>query len=110
MTVRGKSKQAGRRPRRQMLALEPRLLFDGAAAATADQQHEQAQAAALAAAATDAAATRATEQPLTAPAETATPAPAEAPRHELMIVDTRIPEWQSLVAMARPDVQVLLLD
>jgi len=103
MTVRRNSGQPVGRPRRHMLALEPRLLFDGAAAATADQQQDDQQARADAAAQS---ASDTPEAPLL-PADGAASAPA--PR-ELLVVDTRIPDWPALVERARPNVQVLLLD
>ncbi len=89
-----------------MLALEPRLLFDGAAAATADQQQEQ-QAQQALAAATEQAASDTGDLPLSPTAEGGGAAPAG---RELLVVDTRIPDWQALVGEVRPNVQVLLLD
>jgi VCBS repeat-containing protein len=89
-----------------MLALEPRLLFDGAAAATADQQQEQ-QAQQALAAATVQAASDSGDLPLSPMAEGGGAAPAG---RELLVLDTRIPDWQALVGEVRPNVQVLLLD
>ncbi|WP_413694598.1 VCBS domain-containing protein [Pseudomonas sp. JUb96] len=88
------------RPQTQTLALEPRILFDGAAAtAAADQQHAD-----TAAPKDDASAHPA---PTDAPARSE-PAPSAA-RH-LLVLDSRIENKEQLVAQLPSDVTALVVD
>ncbi|NPC54662.1 cadherin domain-containing protein, partial [Caenimonas soli] len=88
----------------QLMALEPRLMFDGAAVAAAE-----------AAALPGDGSGHATEAPALPPVEAA---PAVAPavdapavnRHEIVFVDTSITGWEALVADTHPGVEVVLLD
>ncbi|HEY8160284.1 MAG TPA: DUF4347 domain-containing protein, partial [Methylobacter sp.] len=96
--------------RRTMIALEPRIMFDGAAAATAadvaaqdvpptmDQTAQAADAKAL----LDAAAA------YVPPATEAAPTSAAAP-HEILFVDGRVQDYQAVVAAA-PTAEVVVLD
>ncbi|MDM0110600.1 VCBS domain-containing protein [Variovorax sp. J22R133] len=93
------------KPQRQAMALEPRIMFDGAAASAADQHHnnDPAQAADSAA-----------EHPATPPRAVgepaaATAAPAPAPAHTLLVVDSRIEQSQSLTATPPAGVSVLVV-
>ena len=74
------------RPRRTALALEPRILFDGAAGIAVNQQAPDAPA-----------------------PEVAAPAP-EAPPRTLVVIDTRLDDYQGLARQAAPGAEVLLLD
>ncbi|MDD4905243.1 MAG: DUF4347 domain-containing protein, partial [Methylobacter tundripaludum] len=105
------------KPRRTMIALEPRLMFDGAAAATAadvtvqdapptaDQTAQAADAKALldAAAAVPPAAEAAQPMAATAP-------PAATAQHEILFVDGRVQDYQAVVAAAAPSAEVVVLD
>ncbi len=93
-------------PRLHALALEPRLMFDGAAAASTDPQHH--------ANATDGGHREATEartdnavRPATQ-AEPTPPAPASATR-ELLVIDSRLQGAELLAAAAAPDARVLMV-
>ncbi|MFD0878392.1 DUF4347 domain-containing protein, partial [Variovorax dokdonensis] len=105
------------RPQSRALALEPRIMFDGAAAAAADQQHQGDT-------------TRPTEAPSaersntqpTPAAETTKPAtareqaaqgepaaPTIAPQH-LLVIDSRVEQAEQLQSQVGPDVKVLVVD
>nr|WP_239482186.1 VCBS domain-containing protein [Pseudomonas insulae] len=87
------------RPQSQAIALEPRILFDGAAAAAVDQQHSD------------------PAQPSDNPTEHATPTeahdtPAPAPnaaRH-LLVLDSRVENREQLVAQLPSDVTALVVN
>ncbi|MBO3705677.1 MAG: DUF4347 domain-containing protein [Candidatus Accumulibacter sp.] len=74
------------RPRRTALALEPRILFDGAAGVAVDQQ-----------------------APAAPAPEGAAPA-AEAPARALLVIDTRLADYQELAQQAAPGAEVILVD
>jgi hypothetical protein len=74
------------RPRRTALALEPRILFDGAAGVAVDQQ-----------------------APAAPAPEGAAPA-AEAPARALLVIDTRLADCQKLAQQAAPGAEVILVD
>ncbi|MBB3180299.1 VCBS domain-containing protein [Variovorax sp. Sphag1AA] len=98
------------RPQTHALALEPRILFDGAAASAVDQQHHTDPAhPAEAAAPADAARPATTAEPPAAPAQTpvlpATPAP-----HQLVVVDSRIENRDQLTAQLPADAQLLVVE
>ena len=96
-------------PRSNLLALEPRTLFDGAALVAAEQladhtsgAHDTSQSDAHA--------------PAVSPAE---PGAADGQRHaadaasvrrELLFVDTAVAGWEGIVAGVRPGVEVIVLD
>ncbi|MGQ3050358.1 MAG: DUF4347 domain-containing protein [Roseateles sp.] len=89
-----------------MMALEPRIMFDAAAVATVvdathDVPHEALPLAPAAA-----------EASYLADAAAAVPAaePAAGTRHEIVFVDTRLPDYQQLVSAASPNAEVILLD
>jgi len=102
------------RPQRQAIALEQRIMFDGAAAVAVDQQHT-ADASAHHANATDAA-KAAAEHPATqastpAPAPVAEPAPAPAPpAHTLLVVDSRVEQRDLLTANVSAGTTVLVVN
>jgi uncharacterized repeat protein (TIGR01451 family) len=83
----------GLRPKSEALALEPRIMFDGAAAAAADPHHADAPADAT--------------HPHAAPTET--PAAATAPR-TLLVVDSRLEDAAVHSARPQPGVTVLVVD
>ncbi len=91
---------ASLRPQTQALALEPRIMFDGAVAASVDQHHA------------DAARTpdAAPAEHVAAPVE-ARPAPTQAPSvtRELLVIDARLQNSGQLAAAAAPNVSVLLV-
>ncbi|MFI8716284.1 VCBS domain-containing protein [Stenotrophomonas sp. NPDC077464] len=88
------------------MALEPRLMFDGAAAASTDPHHPAADA-------PHREATQATraEAVMRAAAESAAtaPAPASAPPRDLLVIDSRLAGAELLAANANPGVQVLMI-
>lgn len=88
------------RPQSQALALEPRILFDGAAATAATEQHH-----------TDPAAS--TDDGAVHPAPTKAPTPTEPPpsaaRH-LLVLDSRIENKEQLVAQLPGDVTALVVN
>lgn len=93
-------------PRQHALALEPRLMFDGAAAASTDPQHH--------ANATDAGhreATDARAESAVRPATQAEPASAATPSatRELLVIDSRLQGAELLAAAAAPDARVLMI-
>src|SRR5262249_6147924 len=93
------------------MALEARMMFDGAAAATAAAEaHAQPapDAAPAPAEAHDAAPAPAAAETQTAAREGAQAAAATT--HEVAFVDTTVPDWQTLAAAIRPGVEVVLLD
>ena len=79
-------KSATFRPRMRPLALEQRILFDGAAAVAVDQQ---------------ASADQAPDAPHAAP---------EAPSRTLVVIDTRLDDYQGLAQQAAPGAEILLVD
>jgi len=94
------------RPRVGIMALEPRVMFDGAMAATVVAEHHVAEAAAkpvdgghhgepVAPHLFDAA---------------LPPVAAHTSQHEIVFVDSTLPDWQSLVQNAPKDAQVVMLD
>jgi|GEM_PF-5898007 len=105
------SKKSGSRFKRSAprpLALEPRIMYDGAAVDTA------AAAAAAAKQTADAATSTANDAHVAASIDLAKFVPvalepaATAPR-ELVFVDARVPDYQQLVSGARSDVQVIVI-
>ncbi|MDB5944399.1 MAG: hypothetical protein JWQ13_3965, partial [Ramlibacter sp.] len=90
-----------RRSRSRLLALEPRVLFDGALADTTAAIPKPADSHATA----DAPDISRFALPAAVEAPAAAPAPAE-----WLIVDSRVPDAAQLVANARPGMNVLLLD
>ncbi|MFZ2852851.1 MAG: DUF4347 domain-containing protein, partial [Rhodocyclaceae bacterium] len=84
-----------------LLALEARLMFDGAAAATEPAHAPEP------AAAADAPADSSSDL---AASNTAVEAPAGNPPRAIAFVDTRVTDWQSLVAQLPPEVEVITLD
>ena len=80
------------------LALEPRLMFDGAAIDTAAQV------------AVDAAATASPGDSTDIGTPTADAAPSAPPATEIVFITTSTPEWQKLANNVRADVEVVLLD
>ena len=74
------------RPQSRTIALEPRILFDGAAAVAVDQQ---------------ASADQGPEAPHAAP---------EAPPHTLVVIDKRIDNYQQLATQAASSADVVLVD
>jgi len=116
------------RPRRHMFALEPRFLFDGAAAATVEQQQQDTAAApdvqdTSQQADTQSVAADQQVQPGTAEvskssltdAVAPTPDAAPAPKPstsggEILFIDPKVYDYQQLVDLARPGVEVVVLD
>lgn len=94
------AKRAGR-SRTRLLALEPRVLFDGALADTS--------AAVPKLGAADAAFDLSRVTGFAVPAAVDSPAPSPA-AVEWLVVDSRVPDAAQLIANARPGMQVLLLD
>ncbi len=94
-------------PRRTLLALEPRTLYDGAAAVVADkvagQQHHTAHAE------QEGHVDHAQARSIAEPGRDAQPHE-QVHTNELLFVDTTVSGWQSIVAQAKPNVQVILLD
>ena len=94
-------------PRSTLLALEPRTLYDGAAAVVADkvaahpQQGSQGQ--------HEGQADHAQARAISEPGRDAQPHE-QARTNELLFVDTTVSGWQNIVAQAKPNVQVILLD
>ncbi|BAN52453.1 MULTISPECIES: VCBS domain-containing protein [Pseudomonas] len=88
------------RPRSQTLALEQRILFDGAAATAVDQQHHS-----------DAspAETQDSSHPAPTASEAQTAAPAPAPRN-LVVVDARVENRDQLVASLPTGTTALVVD
>ena len=74
------------RPQSRTIALESRILFDGAAAVAVDQQ---------------ASANQAPDAPHAA---------AEAPPRTVVVIDTRLDDYQTLARQAAPSAEVLLVD
>jgi autotransporter-associated beta strand protein len=111
---------ANRRPRRTMMALEPRIMFDGAAVATADaalqdasaSQHDGA-AAEDAQALLDAAAAAnvpAPEAPAATPVENVPPpSDSSATVHQVVVVDWTVADYQTLIAGMDPSIPVIVL-
>ncbi|MFG0834860.1 DUF4347 domain-containing protein, partial [Aeromonas bivalvium] len=79
------------RPHQQMLALEPRILFDGAAAVAVDHQTQDSQ-----------------DAPQTAP-EHAEPLQTTPPR-QLLVIDARIEQASQLTDKLSPNVSLLFID
>ncbi|MGE0071439.1 MAG: DUF4347 domain-containing protein [Thiomonas sp.] len=95
------------RPASMVLALEPRVLFDGAAAVAVADHHDIADASTRQASdqATHAGAADATK-----PAVEATPAhPAEGSGGTLLVIDARVADYQSLIAHLPANVTVLIV-
>ena len=80
------------RPQGQTLALEPRILFDGAAAVAVDQQHD---------------AGNPTEHP---PTPTETPAPDQPSAPHLLVIDSRVENREQLTRQLPPGVQALVVE
>jgi len=101
-----KPRRGIQRPRPTLLALEARLMFDGAAVATgaevmADPAHHGTPEAVAAEA------TRVAEAPAAAPVEQAPPAP---PRVEVVFIESNVTDPQSLLDGLRPGAEVHVLD
>jgi hypothetical protein len=79
-------KSATFRPRMRPLALEPRILFDGAAGVAVEQQAAE------------------------APAPEAAAPAAEAPPRTLVLIDTRLNDYQRLMQQAAAGAEVILAD
>ena len=91
------------------LALEPRVMFDGA---TADAAVAAAKAAA-AAVPVDLPAERSVEHTAVAQQDTHVAAavlPAQAQRQEIVFIEDNVPDWQKLAAAVQPGVEVVVLD
>ena len=108
------------RPHGHALALEPRVMFDGAAASAVDHQNggdttrppEAPSAERSAAPTAQASGVTAREPSATAeaaPAAVAAPAPSAAPQH-LLVIDSRVEQREQLQAQTGPDVKVLVVD
>ncbi|TQK04776.1 Ig-like domain-containing protein [Herbaspirillum sp. SJZ107] len=103
------------RPRRALnrrgpapLALEPRVMFDGA---TADAAVAAAKAAAAVPA--DLPAERSAAHPAVAQQDTHVAAavlPADTPRQEIVFIEDNVPDYQKLAAAVQPGVEVVVLD
>jgi fimbrial isopeptide formation D2 family protein len=100
-------------PQRQALALEPRVMFDGAAAsATTDPQHADSSSRSPEPAVT----ARSTDNPASAQRAEATAAPAAStgeptlPPQHLLVVDSRVEQRELLSAQTQPGVTVLVVD
>ena len=93
------------------IALEARLMFDGAALATATETQPQPapDAAPAPADVHEAAPAPAAAEPSSAAREGAQAAEA-APAREVAFIDTTAPDWQTLAAAVRPGVELVLLD
>ncbi|SDJ13357.1 VCBS repeat-containing protein [Paraburkholderia steynii] len=104
------------RPRSHALALEPRILFDGAAASAADQQHHSDPA--HTASTTDHASAsepRIVPSATTAPvarADSSAPAPAAPPpaAQNLVVLDSRVENGSELIAKLPPNTRLLVID
>ncbi|MDM0075604.1 VCBS domain-containing protein [Variovorax sp. J2P1-59] len=92
------------RPHTHALALEPRILFDGAAASAVEQQHHADAAHAATAAPIDTAAAR--------PASEGPPpsAPALPASHQLVVIDSRVENREQLAAQLPADTRLLVVD
>ncbi|HEX7890997.1 MAG TPA: DUF4347 domain-containing protein, partial [Ramlibacter sp.] len=110
-----------RKRKPQLLALEPRLMFDGAAAATVPEDTSAAlsptvfervvEKAASPVDKTTDATTASTANDASASTDArAGAAPADGARREIVFVDTTVAAWQTLVSGVREGVQVVLLD
>ena len=89
------------KPQSQAMALEQRILFDGAAVAAADQFDDSGT--------HHAAATAADEHHQIQPEAIANPATASSPRH-LLVIDSRVEDYEQLAAQLPDDVQTLIID
>ncbi|MBS0340274.1 MAG: VCBS domain-containing protein, partial [Proteobacteria bacterium] len=99
------------RPQRHALALEPRVMFDGAAAAAATDPNHQADAtkAPEAPAAAERTTSSATRTEAAVASVASAPAAPAAPAHSLLVVDSRIEQQELLSAQAAPGVTVLVV-
>ena len=86
------------------LALEQRFMFDGAAATTAIDATHDAQPLDKTATSTPDNSHDTNATFLAAPATTAPE------RHEIVFIDTNVPDWQTLAAAVKPGVETILLD
>ena len=99
------------RPHRHALALEPRILFDGAAAVAVDQHHaDPAHAAGTAEHAATADARVAPSAPSAPPAPSAPSASPPAPAHNLVVLDSRVENRNELLAQLPATTRVLVID
>jgi hypothetical protein len=94
------------RPRVGIMALEPRVMFDGAMAATVVAEHHAAEAVAKP---TDGGHHGEPVAPHLFDAAMP-PVAAHTGQHEIVFVDSTLPDWQSLVQNAPRDAQVVMLD
>ncbi|MGJ7509249.1 VCBS domain-containing protein [Variovorax sp. GT1P44] len=94
------------RPRSHALALEPRILFDGAAASAVDQQHHADPAHAATATPVETAAAAARPAADAPPPSTPTPS---AP-HQLVVIDSRVENRDQLTAQFPADARLLVVD
>ncbi|MBS0453792.1 MAG: VCBS domain-containing protein [Proteobacteria bacterium] len=114
-SIRGQARDSILRPRAHALALEPRIMFDGAAATAADQHHNQDTPASTAGATADPA-TRSAESAAPAAAAgnasaPAAPAPtAQAPALNLVVVDSRVEGRDALTANLPANSRLLVID
>jgi hypothetical protein len=94
------------RPRVGVMALEPRVMFDGAMAATAVAEHHAVEAAAKPVAPDH------HGEPVAPHLFDAAlpPVAAHTSQHEVVFVDSTLPDWQSLVEHAPAGAQVVMLD
>ena len=100
------------RPRRSMVALESRVVFDGAvASAIAEPGHFAADVLPKAFIATKALDSKVIERDLSRHQSLWVPeVAAQSAVHKILFVDSRLPEYQQIVASAASDVKVLVLD
>ncbi|MCY1484116.1 VCBS repeat protein [compost metagenome] len=82
------------RPQAHTLALEPRILFDGAAAVAADQQHDNA----------------VDHADASHPPATPTEAPAQGGARHLLVIDSRVEDREQLTRQLPPGVQALVVE
>ncbi|MGJ7511974.1 VCBS domain-containing protein [Variovorax sp. GT1P44] len=94
------------RPQSHALALEPRILFDGAAASAVDQQHHADPAHAATATPVETAAAAARPAAEAPPPSTPTP---PAP-HQLVVIDSRIENRDQLTTQLPADARLLVVD
>ncbi|MGC1329064.1 DUF4347 domain-containing protein, partial [Pseudomonas sp.] len=101
MSITGRlSTTAHLRPHRQALALEPRILFDGAAATAATDQHH-----------VDAPTTDAAHATTTDPAKAATDhSPAPSATRALLVIDSRVENRDQLLAQLPSDVKAIVVN
>ena len=99
-------------PRRTMMALEPRIMFDGAAVETAADTTAAAEPAPAVqdAAAIEAAQLAEAAADVAPPAVQADPAPPQPQRTEVLFIESNVADYQTLVNNAKPGTEVHVLD